>query len=385
MEIYSLNDNFTIKEIIEDFESFVWAERFNDVGDFELVVPYSERSEEFLRLDTFVGMDASDRVMKIENVLDFEEDDGGRFLKVSGRSLEYLLEYRSIFGFWIIDEEKPYVVSGLAHEIIDKALRDTLIEPFQGEHEKLPYYTEGTRYPEDNNIYFDEVLTYSITKPMKAMDYIKELAKPYRVGFRIYRHPTQARLYVNTYVGSNRTSEQNVHNPVIFSRYLGNVEKLENLKTNKDRIDRVQVYSESGFSEVWWDNAPLGVFHKTVSIDVKEPEEAITREEKNAYRIHRGYEVLMKSRDLEVSDCEVSKTNDYIYKEDYHLGDLVDVFDHLGNTIRMRVVEQIFTKDENGDRSYPTLEAESLITRDSWAGTDPNLVWAMAQGTWSEK
>lgn len=99
----------------------------------------------------------------------------------------------------------------------------------------------------------------------------------------------------------------------------------------------------------------------------------------------RGKEALATQTTLSAFDGEIPKNSQYKYHVDYELGDLVEVRNSDKVTNNMRVTEQIFVSDAQGDRSYPTLAVKLLITAGSWyawpAGgvwddiTDPAVVW----------
>lgn len=104
----------------------------------------------------------------------------------------------------------------------------------------------------------------------------------------------------------------------------------------------------------------------------------------NPLLIQRGKEELAKNRSLSAFDGELSQHSNYKYNTGYNLGDLVEMRNSDGVTNQMRVTEQIFVSDSEGERAYPTLTVDRFITPGSWFAWDYNQVWADADGTWSE-
>lgn len=98
----------------------------------------------------------------------------------------------------------------------------------------------------------------------------------------------------------------------------------------------------------------------------------------------RGRDELAKNRSLSAFDGEISNNSVYKYNSGYNLGDLVEMRNSDGATNQMRVTEQIFVSDNEGERSYPTLTIDLFITPGSWFAWDYNQVWQDADGTWSE-
>ena len=104
----------------------------------------------------------------------------------------------------------------------------------------------------------------------------------------------------------------------------------------------------------------------------------------NSKLVQRGKEELAKNRSLSAFDGELSQHSNYKYNTGYNLGDLVEMRNSDGVTNQMRVTEQIFVSDNEGERSYPTLTIDLFITPGSWFAWDYNQVWLDADGTWSE-
>lgn len=96
----------------------------------------------------------------------------------------------------------------------------------------------------------------------------------------------------------------------------------------------------------------------------------------SAALIQRGKDELAVHTTLAAFDGEVPYNSQYIYGRDYELGDLVEIRNANKATNQMRVTEQIFVSDNQGDRSYPTLAVKQLITPGSWAAEPPTEVWA---------
>lgn len=59
----------------------------------------------------------------------------------------------------------------------------------------------------------------------------------------------------------------------------------------------------------------------------------------------------------------------------YELGDIVEMRDNDGAGNYMRVTEQIFVHDSEGERSYPTLIIDSYIVTNTWDSFIGNIEW----------
>lgn len=99
----------------------------------------------------------------------------------------------------------------------------------------------------------------------------------------------------------------------------------------------------------------------------------------------RGQDELTKYKPMKAIDGEIALDTGYRYGVDYELGDLVEMRNDDGLTNRMRVTEQIFVDDVQGERSYPTLALDEFITPGTWFAWDANGVWDDALGTWDDQ
>jgi hypothetical protein len=81
-------------EVIDKFESLIWTERFQEYGEFELVL-YSTRSlRTLLTYGTRISINKSNRIMVIQEIENKTQTDGTKTLIVKGYSLEKILDDR---------------------------------------------------------------------------------------------------------------------------------------------------------------------------------------------------------------------------------------------------------------------------------------------------
>ena len=88
----------------------------------------------------------------------------------------------------------------------------------------------------------------------------------------------------------------------------------------------------------------------------------------------KGREELSYARRFIGFDGEVTQRTQYKYGIDYQLGDLVEMRGKDGISAVVRVTEQIFTSDAEGDKSYPTLSNKLTAEPGSWASMG-NAEW----------
>ena len=390
MELFILDSLFKRKTIVEDYISLVWAERFNEFGDFTVVIPSNYANKVLYKPGLFFGISKSDRIMKLETVEDAEED-GVKTLTLSGRSIEFILEHRVVWPSNAALSANPsWTISGPPKAIIDSVVSAQLSRS-SWKPNNIPNLRLGVSlYPQDTIIPPVDSIAVRITTPTSLYNYIKEIAKNYSLGFRIYKGPRwDDDIYYDTYSGSDRTLGQTAVPPVVFSFDLENLKSRSILKSVEKQFYGCYVFSKYGFDEVYVNgydaSTPAGVNRSIFSIVVTEPDELTTDSQRQAYRIQKGIEALVSKQDIFVIDGEISQNSQYIYGTDYFLGDLVDMRDDTGDVKHMRVIEQIFTDDSNGEKENPTLEAEMLFAPGTWAVLDATLTWPNAVGEWDDQ
>lgn len=99
----------------------------------------------------------------------------------------------------------------------------------------------------------------------------------------------------------------------------------------------------------------------------------------------RGKEELAKTRTLAALDGELPPTSPYKYDVAYRLGDLLEMRNTDGIANFMRVTEQIFVSDIQGEREYPTLTVDKYIIPGVWNSWESNEEWVDALGSWVDR
>ncbi len=54
MDIWVLDENLEAVDIVETFNSFIWTDRYNEYGDFELRISIDDPSVKALRIDRYL-------------------------------------------------------------------------------------------------------------------------------------------------------------------------------------------------------------------------------------------------------------------------------------------------------------------------------------------
>jgi hypothetical protein len=386
MYIYTLDALYQRKYIIDEYISLIWTERWQAFGDFQLDIHSTFGTRSILTPDTWLTIPQSNYVMRIETVEDDDNADGSRILTVKGRSIEAILLDRVAKGSlstltvspqWTITDTPAAVARKIFHDICVTGILNAG-DVISGVYE-TSFITSNIPEPVDP-------ITAHI-KPQTLYDATVNICVPWELGFRLITDG-YGYLYYNIYSGSDRTTSQTILPAVVFATELDNLQNTKELTTIDKSKNVAYVFSPDGFQMVYptgVDSTVAGFDRRILTVDASDITSASVSDVPSAL-IQRGREQLAASRTFQGFDGEISHNSQYIYGVDYNLGDVIEMRNTDGVVNNMRVTEQIFVSDQEGDRSYPTLVTNIIINTGSWLSWLNNKQWVDLDAdptTWS--
>jgi hypothetical protein len=377
MEIYTLDPLLRRDRVFDVFESLIWTERFKTHGDFELDIFSTPDSRRTFVPSTLLAMNKSHYVMMVETVEDSVNAEGKKMLKVQGRSLEALLLDRvaknsladlTTSPTWVITDEPAEIARKIFHDICVTGILDT--------QDIIPFINEGTFLAAGTIDEPVDPITVEL-EPMTVYDAEAQICGVYNLGFRMLREYDMSKLWFDVYPGSNRTTSQSTLSPVVFSPGLDNLQNTKELTTIENAKNVAYVFSPAGFRTVYAEDVDPTTegFGRHVLVvnasDITDENPDVT-----AALIQRGKEELAKTRAYQAFDGEISQNSSYVYGVHYNLGDLIEIRNEDSVTNVMRVEEQIFVDDREGERSYPTFALNNFINAGSWLAWQNSKMWS---------
>lgn len=376
MELYILDALLRRTQVIDKFESLIWADRLRELGDFELTIHSTNESRKQLTVGTWLAMNESFSVMAIDTVEDRTDSEGRSILKVTGKSIEAILKDRVAKNTLSdLTTEPKWILTGTPGDIARKIFHDICVVGTLNPGDVIPFIIEGSIFPEDTIAEPSDPITIEL-EPTTVYEAIKEICDLYDMGFRIVRNFDTSQLYFDVYSGSDRTTQQDELPAVVFSPDLDNLQDTTELTTVANYKNVAYVFSSVGFEVVY----PLDIdpdiegFERRVLV-VKADDVNAETPDISAALIQKGKEELSKNRRFSAFDGELNQNSGYKYNVHYNLGDLVEMRNVDGVTNKMQVTEQIFVSDREGERSYPTLTINQFIQPGTWLAWDYNQVW----------
>ena len=271
-------DTLDIIRIEESFSSLVWTERYQETGDFVLDIPLSKANFDVYKRGNYVVIDESEEVMMIES-LNIDDEVEEPQLEVSGRSLSLILERRINASKLLDNYAESIKYEGSLDSVISSIINDEIVSPKMqvyiwkwrdsdgnvhdgygqaGGSEVVARWKEkktvdasyrkisGFNYVNyANGVTVDK--TYS--KLSTIYDILVDLSKRYVFGFRI-RFDFNGNLQLQTYKGTDRTSNQKTLDPVIFNPVMDNITYVNYFEDQTDYRNVALSYSDGVWSPV---------------------------------------------------------------------------------------------------------------------------------------
>lgn len=387
MEVLILDKLLRPIDVVDTFESMIFAERRKELGDFELITLSTPANKKRFVANTWITIDKSRRVMKIETVEETVDDDLRMILKIKGQEITKILMQRAalkaiagpgVAPVWVIEDQPA--------DIMRYIFRQICVLGTVSADDIIPFIQDGeTQYPASTIPEFPDTILWE-QKPASVFAAEKELADIFDLGFRLYRDINNtSELYFDVYAGSDRTTAQSTNMPVVFSFDVENLQSTREINDISKEFNVVQVVyiykdvteTEVALTvEVFDPNGipPEGFDRKTKVLTITSIPEEIT--DIPAFLVRAGQDELMKSRPIGALDGEISKNSQYIYEVHYYLGDVVELRSSSGATAYMTVEEYIYVQDMQGERSYPTFTTRKFIDPGTWASWKYNIEWS---------
>lgn len=382
MEVYILDDQLRRTDVVDLWESLIWTERWRANGDFQLVLQSTPGYRDLFQKDTQLVINESDRVMTCETI----ENKSG-VLTISGRSLEILMENRvAMDGMQGLTANPNWVITGTPGAMARSIFKQICIDGLLSVSDKIPFIQNGNLYTPGNLAEPTTVITNTIEiKSVYAA--IKEICDVYDLGFRLVRNLDTSQLYFEIYTGSDRTSRQSTLLPVVFSPEFDNLTNVSELTSTVPYKNVAYVFAPNGTTVVYAPGVDPSVagFDRRVMFVKADDVTLAAGSALTAELTKKGTEALALQKTTMGLDGEISQLSNYKYGQHYFLGDLIEMRNSDGASNNMRVTEQIFVSDHEGERSYPTLEVDVFITPGSWLGWNANEHWAEVTDVWANK
>ena len=381
MEATILDSNLQTVGIIDTYKSFIWNDRFDEAGDFEVQQPIKDKLPSDIQKGRYLWNADSDHVMIIETVEYEDSIDDGDYFTTSGRSLESLLERRIVWNKKVFSADdngvKPNLQNGIAVMLMENA-----IEPTEEQIEKYGIKKPVAEIRKLPNLIFEESTDERITSLVFEGQYLGEdlykvvstLCKENEIGFSITLN-SDDKFVFKLCVGTDRSygtdEKPQLLNPyVVFSAQNDNLISTSYIDSDKTLKNVALIVGETEYDENGEEisrlhyelGSSVGLERREIFVDATsmtlEDEDGgtMTAERYRAHLKQKGIDALIENTPVAAFGAEIEPSIMYVYKKDYFIGDIVQIIDKYGVEARAYVSEYIRSCDLNGTAAYPTFK-----------------------------
>lgn len=340
MDIFILDKNLNVIDLIDTFKSFIWTDRFSECGDFELVSDPDGGLLFKIQNGYYLDINDSEHTMIVEDIKLTYDEEEGYILSFTGRSLESMLDRRIIWG--------KKTVSGNLQNIIKNLLDETIINP-SDQNRKI------------DNFIFEESTDESITSLTYNKEYdcdnlydvIKEICDDAEIGFKII---LKDKTFVfSLYRGINRSYDQEIVPCVIFSReyenlpesnYVESLSSYKNVVLVKSGDDNSRKYKTVGEG--------TGLERREMVTDCNSSDNNVSED---ILMEQSGKTALIENSEIVAFEGPANMDGNFKYGIDFFMGDIVHVSNDYGSEGASRMIELVISEDESGLIMYPTFKS----------------------------
>lgn len=238
MEVISFNTNKQKVAIIDSYKSFIWNDRYEDLGDFELYIP-ADAVELLANIhqDYYIQCSESDRTMIVEKV-DYTTDlEDGSFVTISGHSLESILRRRIVWNddgkitqinlTKILDPKSENQDAGMEFPVwraIEYLLKLYIIDPEAcGNKPQRQIKDFVFVQPDPTDPIYSITMQPCSYQGDNLYDLIKSLCDMYEFSFKVTLNTDDKKIYFSLYKGISHLASQNINQYVCFSNDFDNL------------------------------------------------------------------------------------------------------------------------------------------------------------------
>lgn len=356
MDILVLDQAFNTIHLIDGYKSLIWTDRYNEPGDFELYTEVSGEVLKYVTKDMYLTIKESDRMMIVDNIDILSDRDLGNYIKITGQSLEQLIGRRIVWGQRLLKTDLQNGIKTL--------LNESIISPSDSKRKIPNFIFESTSDTRITNIKIDTQFTGD-----NVLTALNDLCLEHDIGFKLILNEKNQFVF-SLYAGVDRSYDQTDNSYVVFSPAFENLVN-SNYYTSNENLKTITLIGGEGegsarFYTTYSASNETGLNRRELFTDARDLQKKYTDSNGNEQEHSDAeYTSLLQNRGKSnISDYtsttsfegEVESRNSFIYKEDYYLGDIVQIQNEYGFGGTARITEVVTSQDNDGYAIYPTFE-----------------------------
>jgi len=348
MEAWVLDNYREQIAFMDTFESFIWVDKYQEAGSFELLMSMSAEVLPYLQQNNYLIQKNSDKMMIIEDSEIITNIETGNKLKITGRSLESIIERRCVGQFTVI--------SGSLQNGLEQLFNENLINPVNPDR-KI------------NNFIFRKSTNPAITSLTLDMQFLGEslyaitqvLCEMYDLGWRVLPDDKNGYIF-ELFKGEDRSYDQVVNIPVVFSPEFDNLlgsNYIESMRYFRNAT-LVGGEGEGADRKLQWVGGGVGLERREIFTDAQgvssrlQGGDTMSPTDYTNQLTQKGEEMLSASIVTKAFEGIADATRQYIFNQDFFIGDLVQVMNEYGVGEKCQITEVVQSQEGSGEMIIPT-------------------------------
>lgn len=368
MQGYILDESFETLDIVDEYQSFVWTERYYEAGEFQLDVRPNSHMAEFLKWPNYLQLTGSDILMCIQTVELQSNIEEGDILHIEGQDLLSILNTRKVYYKLAFKDEALLTA-------INKIFNDNILDSTKTERK----YTTISRGTDELTRNKDRKYTGDLIGDGVG-DAIGEVCQSADWGMKMLPDfTTSGKMKLILYDGVDRSDEQEALPPVVFtpsyenilnSKYFEDTTPLANAAlVIGGEHSNLTLMSDGSTTDT--DPADIYAYinrtttarnRARVECTVDGSGESTTDKDGNRLSRMQYATNLVNAANTAMDKMKITKSfsgevdpyRQFIYRRDFELGDICTIQDAYGHSGKVRVCEIMHSEDESGYFMTPT-------------------------------
>lgn len=351
MEISVYSRDMIALDAIDRITSLIWTRRYWSVGEFKLLVPFTDQHAKLLVKQNIIMKRGDTEAAEIRYVNIRKNPEGFEEIEVQGKFLTNWIGKRII--------RNQITTVDNTQNIIRRIVNENVINPSLAELKIPNVLLHNDASTESGNIdYTSEAFANAILE-------IETRAKAAKIGFRMITDVRTGLHYWSVYEGKNLTADQTDNPPCIFSQEFDNIAEqeytnsVENFKSTayvggeetEPRVVRVVGNAASGLDR---DEIFINATDITKKYTNSAGQEVVrTDAQYNAALDERGAAELEHHAETLNFSSTINTNANLKYKEDYDLGDRVTC---INKRWRIRINVRITQVTETYQQGFEAID-----------------------------
>lgn len=347
---------YAADKVIDDYISLIWCEREQKPGEFELVMDATPERLAYFKenKNMVISRSDSDRAMIVESINLKTNSRTGDILRIRGKSLESLFEWRTII--------QTYTSVGAADDVIYRYIRENIGNYWYYNTDAEHLANLKMRYI--NLLGIDDYASLGLEEievqpfGQNLGDFVSSMCRSFGIGYKV--RFSNGRMYYSLYRGADLRINQVVNNPVIFSADFDNIGNTDFTIDRRTYFSNIIVAGEGEGKDRLIAETGMAVTHGGIEIREKYLDKKNVSSNSDGASNYGKLIANIANTALDASKETVEFIGEALngghfrYRKDYDLGDTVTVQNPYGITGSAVVSEVVETVDSVGYKLIPT-------------------------------